>query len=97
MALLLPMTGGCVASKAVSLATAPVRVASGTYDHLTVSQSERDERRGREMRHREERLSKLDKQYRKAEAKCESGDRDACEDAEAIQREIDQMGPAGSR
>lgn len=51
MILLLP---GCIARAAVDLVTLPVKVATGTFDKLTTSQSEADETRGRAVRKREE-------------------------------------------
>ena len=50
---------GTVASTAVDVVTLPVKVASATVDAVTTSQSEADEKRGRELR--------------KAEARCRKG------------------------
>lgn len=55
---------GCIARTAVDVVTLPVKVASGTVDMLTTSQSEADEKRGREIRKQEEREGKA---RRKAE------------------------------
>ena len=56
MALLLPGCAiGTVASTAVGVVTLPVKVASKTVDLATTSQSEADEKRGRELRKRDER------------------------------------------
>ena len=55
---------GCIAKTAVDVVTLPVKVASGTVDLLTTSQSEADEKRGREIRKQEEREGKA---RRKAE------------------------------
>jgi hypothetical protein len=41
---------GCIARAALDVATLPVKVASKTVDVLTTSQSEADEKRGRELR-----------------------------------------------
>lgn len=46
---------GCLVRTAVDIATLPVRAASAGIDAVTTSQSERDERRGRELRREEER------------------------------------------
>ena len=46
---------GTVASTAVDLATLPVKVVSAGVDAATTSQSEADEKRGREIRKEEER------------------------------------------
>ena len=54
-ALLLPLgAGGCVRT-AVSLATAPVRVAGKMVDWTTTSQAEADRNRGRKLRKAEAR------------------------------------------
>lgn len=53
---------GCV-STLVDVATAPVKVVSKGVDLATTSQSEADEKRGREIRRREERLAKLEREY----------------------------------
>ncbi|MFN3286973.1 MAG: hypothetical protein ACK40H_00825 [Sphingomonadaceae bacterium] len=47
--------GGCVARAAWNVVTLPVEVAAETVDVLTTSQSEADEKRGRELREAEER------------------------------------------
>lgn len=84
--LLLP---GCVASVVKDVVTAPVKIVSKTADVLTTSQSESDEKRGREMRKREEALGKLGRQLEKANDRCADGDRDACERAEDLKEKID--------
>jgi hypothetical protein len=50
---------GCLARTAVSAVTLPVKVASSAVDVATTSQAEADQKRGREIRRREERLGKL--------------------------------------
>ncbi|MFN7718939.1 MAG: hypothetical protein ACK5OG_08535 [Sphingomonadaceae bacterium] len=80
---------GCVASVVSSVVTAPVKVLSKTADVLTTSQSESDEKRGREMRKREESLGKLSRQLRKVQERCADGDRDACEKAQDIRDQIE--------
>jgi hypothetical protein len=58
-AALLPLLSGCVvgtiAKTAVDVATIPVKVASAGVDAATTSQSEADEKRGREARKEDER------------------------------------------
>ena len=53
-----PLLGGCVvgtvASTAVDVVTLPVKVVSAGVDAATTSQSEADEKRGRELRKAEE-------------------------------------------
>ena len=57
--LLVPALSGCVvgtvASTAVDVVTLPVKAVSAGVDAVTTSQSEADEKRGREIRREEER------------------------------------------
>ena len=80
---------GCVASIVGDVVTAPVKIISKTADVLTTSQSESDEKRGREMRKREESLGKLSRQREKARARCADGDKAACEKADDLDEQID--------
>ena len=84
---------GCVAKTAFDVATAPVRVVSKGVDLATTSQSEADENRGRELRKREERLGRLERDWRKQDQKCNKGDRKACLERDEIAREIDDLRP----
>ncbi|GAA4047180.1 hypothetical protein [Parerythrobacter jejuensis] len=88
---------GCLAASAIDLAgkavTAPVKIASKGVDLATTSQSEADEKRGRDLRKREERLGKLERRYDKERADCAEGDRGACEDARATYDEIRDLLP----
>lgn len=84
---------GCLAQTALDIATAPVKIAGKAVDLATTSQSEEDEKRGREIRRREERLAKLERRYREERAECEEGDRSACEDARATHAEIEAILP----
>ncbi len=56
---LIPALSGCVvgtiASTAVDVATLPVKAVSAGVDAVTTSQSEADQKRGRELRKEEER------------------------------------------
>lgn len=61
-ALLLP---GCIAKTAVDVVTLPVKAASKTVDALTTSQSEADEKRGRQIREYEECVGKEERRARK--------------------------------
>ena len=75
LALLLPLIlGGCVvgtvAKTAVDVATIPVKVASAGVDAATTSQSERDEKLGREMRKQDEERGR---QWRLAWERCRKG------------------------
>jgi hypothetical protein len=81
---------GCVTSIVKDVVTAPVKIVSKTADVLTTSQSESDEKRGKEMRKKEERLGKLARDREKAMKKCDQGDGDACQQAEAIDTAIEE-------
>ena len=93
-ALIAPLLlGGCIAKTALDVATAPVKVASKAADLATTSQSEADEKRGREIRKREEQLAKLDRDLRAQEDKGLAGDDRACREAVATRRELEQLLP----
>lgn len=63
--LLLPvLLGGCI-STAVDIVTLPVRAAGAAVDAVTTSQSEADEKRGRELRKQEEREGKAQRKREK--------------------------------
>jgi hypothetical protein len=71
LALLLPgCVVGTVAKTAVDVVTLPVKVASAGVDAVTTSQSEADQKRGREIRKEEERRGK---EARLAEERCRKG------------------------
>jgi hypothetical protein len=78
---------GCLARAAVDVVTAPVRVVSKGVDAATTSQSEADEKRGREIRRREERLGQIEREYDKQIARCRKGDDEACDEARALKAE----------
>lgn len=78
LALTLP---GCIARTAASIVTAPVRIVGSGVDMMTTSQSEADEKRGRDLRRREERLGRLERQYDQHNRQCMRGDEDACDEA----------------
>ena len=84
---------GCLAKTAFDVATAPVRVASKAVDLATTSQSEADQKRGREIRQREERLGKLQRERDKQEKSCLSGDRRACDRVSEINAEMHLLMP----
>lgn len=97
LALLAPLAmltlSGCLARTAVSVVTAPVRVASKTVDWATTSQSEADEKRGRELRRREEQLGKLQRSYDKHRRQCSDGDAKACQTARSEYDQIQTIMP----
>ena len=84
---------GCLAKTAFDVATAPVRVAGKAVDLATTSQSEADEKRGREVRRREERLGKLDREQRRLAQECARGDEKACRQRDEVASEIDTLTP----
>jgi hypothetical protein len=79
---------GCLAKTAFDVATAPVKVVSKGVDLATTSQSEADQKRGREIRKREERLGQLQRERDKLEKKCSGGDENACSDLAQVNAEI---------
>lgn len=82
---------GCIARAAVDMVTLPVRAVGAGVDAATTSQSEADEKRGREVRRREEALGKLDRSYRKHSEQCQRGDDEACEAARDEYAQIQDM------
>lgn len=84
---------GCVAKTAFDIATAPVRAAGKAVDLATTSQSEADEKRGRELREREERLGQLERRYDRQLRDCRDGDRRACSNAQTTYAEIQVLLP----
>src|SRR6478752_1874547 len=75
------LLGGCVvgtiASTAVAVATLPVKAVSAGVDAVTTSQSEADEKRGREIRKAEEKAGRDARQWEDACRKARARDQ-AC-------------------
>jgi uncharacterized lipoprotein YajG len=71
------LLGGCVAQQiaetAVSVVTLPVRAVSAGVDAVTTSQSEADQRRGREIRKEEERLGREQRRQERERAREQRG------------------------
>lgn len=84
---------GCLARAAVDVVTLPVRAVSKGVDLATTSQSESDENRGRQIRQREERLGKLERELEKQMNRCADGDDIACDKAQAIRTEMKAIMP----
>lgn len=82
---------GCLAKTATKVVTAPVRLASGAVDMATTSQSEADERRGRELRKRQEELRSLERERTKQKDRCDRGTTRACDQVESIERQMDDL------
>jgi hypothetical protein len=68
-----------------------VRVASKGVDVMTTSQSEADEKRGRDLRRREERLGRLEREYYRHNAECLHGNEEACDQARLDYGEIQNL------
>ena len=92
------MLSGCLAKTvvdtAVGVATLPVKVASAGVDAATTSQSEADQKRGRQIRQREEKLGKLERDYARHMDNCQDGDRRACDNARKTYAEMQMLMPA---
>jgi len=87
---------GCIARTALDVVTLPVKVASKGVDLATTSQSEADQKRGREIRQREERLGKLEREFYKLQGQCLDGDRRACERQVAVRAQLDTLAQSNS-
>ena len=84
---------GCLAKTALDIATLPVKAASKGVDLATTSQAEADQKRGRDIRQREERLGKLQREREKLERRCSGGNAEACADLERVNDEIAELLP----
>jgi hypothetical protein len=94
VAFLLPLTlGGCLAKTVVDVATAPVRIAEKGVDLATTSQSEADEKRGRELRKREAELGRLERRYEQESRDCVKGNQGACDQARTTYDQIQAVSP----
>jgi hypothetical protein len=89
--------GGCVVRTAASVVTAPVRVAAKGVDWATTSQSEADEKRGRDLRHGDERRGDLERRYRHHSQQCGRGDEHACREAQEDYDRLQQGAAADGR
>jgi hypothetical protein len=85
---------GCLAKTAVNAVTLPVKVASAGVDMATTSQAEADQKRGREIRQREERLGKLERDYGRHLKRCQDGNRRACDHARLAYAEMQVLLPS---
>ena len=85
---------GCLAKTAVDVVTLPVKAASAGVDAVTTSQSEADQKRGREIRQREERLGRLQRDYGRQMTRCQDGDRRACDQARLTYAEMQVLLPS---
>jgi hypothetical protein len=84
---------GCLAKTAYDVATLPVKVASSGVDMATTSQAEADQKRGREIRQREEQLGRLQRDYDRQMDRCSDGNQGACEDARKTYAQMQLLMP----
>jgi hypothetical protein len=91
---------GCIARTALDVATLPVKVAKtgvdavgAGVDAVTTSQSEADQKRGREIRKREEKIGQLERDHVRQSKKCDRGNDEACARAAGLRAEIDALLP----
>lgn len=82
---------GCLAKTVVDVATMPVKAAGQAADWATTSQDEADRNRGRELRKREERFGKLERDYAKQYDRCQDGDNRACAQAQVMWDEMQAL------
>ena len=88
------LLSGCLAKTALDVATLPVRAVSKGVDLATTSQAEADQKRGREIRQREERLGKLQREYDKLQGQCLKGDVRACEQQSEVRGRMELLMPS---
>lgn len=69
LAALAVLLNGCIARTAVDIVTLPVKAVGAGVDAVTTSESEADEKRGRELRKQEERDRRDAKKREKEERK----------------------------
>ncbi len=94
---LLALSGCGAVGMITDVATAPVRAVKATstiVDVATVSQSERDQKRGREIRRREERMGQLNREYQRQSEKCADGNDGACAKRDAAETEMRGLMPS---
>ncbi len=84
---------GCLARTAFDVVTAPVRAAGKAVDLVTTSQSEADEKRGREIRRREEHIGRLERDRLRAQEQCSEGSDRACRREAELRQEIASLLP----
>jgi hypothetical protein len=82
------MLSGCLVRSAADIVTAPVKVVGAGVDAATTSQSEADEKRGRDLRKTEEELGKLNRRYENQLKDCREGNDRACFQARETYSEI---------
>ncbi len=83
-----PLLGGCVARAVADVVTEPVRIGARAVDMATTSRAEADQKRGRALRQREERLGSLSRKRDKLARQCATSEK-ACEEQSAVKAEIE--------
>lgn len=84
------LLSGCVVGTAIDVVSAPVKVAGKGIDAVTTSQSEADEKRGRQLREHEKRLGALSKERDREAKRCEKNIVKACEKLEKLEGDIEE-------
>lgn len=82
---------GCIASTAVDVITAPVRLGGQVVDWTTTSQDEADRALGRKTRQREEDIGRLERRRADRAEECQDGDSQACRDAVLLGEQIEDL------
>lgn len=82
---------GCLAKTVIDVATLPVKAAGQAADWATTSQDEADRSRGRDLRQREERFGKLERDYARQYDACQDGNDKACAQARVTWDEMQAL------
>lgn len=85
------MLPGCGPAEILTAPVSAFKTGGKVVDVMTTSQSEKDEKRGRELRKREERLRELEHDYRKQARKCQRGNQSACRKAGQLAAEMRRL------
>lgn len=83
-----PLPAGCIAKTAVDVVTLPVKAVGSGVDAVTTSDSERDQKRGKQLRKRE---AQLRRDYEEFDAMCRKGDQQACTTRHQIAADYDNL------
>ena len=83
-----PLPAGCIAKTAVDVVTLPVKAVGSGVDAVTTSDSERDRKRGKQLRKREKQLRR---DYEDFDKLCREGDRRACVTRDQVAADYDAL------
>ncbi len=86
---MLPLLSGCAVGLVKDVVTAPIKVGGAVVDAATTSQSEADEKRGRQLRQQEERIGKLMRKRDKFARDCPESET-ACIKAGELEAQIQE-------